>query len=346
MRFNLMFQKQTPMRQVVTALLPAFLGSVYFFGWVSAVMVALSMATCILTEWMFVRNTTGKVSEAVLVTAFLFALTLPPTVPLWMIVLGGMFGVVFGKMAFGGFGANVFNPAMVARAFLYITFPVQMTNRWIPAASLADFPGGFSAWRYAAAGTVADSITAATATHAYKAGAEILPSTLSLFLGQINGRFQFMGATALIGGGSLGETSALLLILGGAYLLIKKVSRWRLVAGFFSVYLIFQTLLYVFLPRTVFDPVFAVLSGGIMLGGFFMVTDPVSSAKTSAGQWIYSGLIAVLAILIRSFSLFAGGLMFAVLLGNMFAPLIDVVVKGTVKDKKQESRVKNQEKNA
>jgi Na+-transporting NADH:ubiquinone oxidoreductase subunit B len=338
MRFSLTFQKQKPMRQVLMALLPAFFGSIYFFGWVSAGMVALSMVTCILTEWMFVRKSKGKVSEAVLVTAFLFALTLPPTVPFWMIVLGGIFGVVFGKMAFGGFGANIFNPAMVARAFLYITFPVQMTNRWIPAAGLADFPGGFAAWRYAAGGNGMDSITAATATHAYKAGAEVIPNTLSLFLGQINGQFQSMGAPTLIGGGSLGETSALLLILGGAFLLIKKVAKWRLVAGFFSVYLIFQSLLYYFMPQSVFDPVFAILSGGIMLGGFFMVTDPVSAAKTNAGQWIYSGLIAVLAILIRSFSLFAGGLMFAVLLGNMFASLIDVVVKGTVRDKNQESR--------
>jgi Na+-transporting NADH:ubiquinone oxidoreductase subunit B len=343
MRFSLTFQKQRPMRQVVTALLPAFLGSIYFFGWVSAGMVALSMVTCILTEWIFVRKSKGKVSEAVLVTAFLFALTLPPTVPFWMIALGGIFGVVFGKMAFGGFGANIFNPAMVARAFLYITFPVQMTNRWIPAAGLADFPGGFAAWRYAAGGNVVDSITAATATHAYKAGAEVIPNTLSLFLGQINGQFQSMGAPTLIGGGSLGETSALLLILGGTFLLIRKVAKWRLVTGFFSVYLIFQSLLYYFLPQSVFDPVFAILSGGIMLGGFFMVTDPVSAAKTNAGQWIYSGLIAVLAILIRSFSLFAGGLMFAVLLGNMFASLIDVVVKGTkeVKTKEQRQKTKN-----
>jgi Na+-transporting NADH:ubiquinone oxidoreductase subunit B len=344
MRFSLTFQKQKPMRQVVTALLPAFLGSIYFFGWVSAGMVALSMVTCILTEWIFVRKSKGKVSEAVLVTAFLFALTLPPTVPFWMIALGGIFGVVFGKMAFGGFGANIFNPAMVARAFLYITFPVQMTNRWIPAAGLADFPGGFAAWRYAAAGNAVDSITAATATHAYKAGAEVIPNNLSLFLGQINGQFQSMGAPTLIGGGSLGETSALLLILGGTFLLIRKVAKWRLVAGFFSVYLIFQSLLYYFLPQSVFDPVFAILSGGIMLGGFFMVTDPVSAAKTNAGQWIYSGLIAVLAILIRSFSLFAGGLMFAVLLGNMFASLIDVVVKGTKEVKTKEQRPKTKEK--
>ena len=187
MRFNLTFQKQKPMRQVVTALLPAFAGSVYFFGWVSAGMVALSMVTCILTEWIFVRKSAGKVSEAVLVTAFLFALILPPTLPFWMIVLGGIFGVVFGKMAFGGFGANVFNPAMVGRAFLYITFPVQMANRWIPTASFADFPGGFAVWRYAAGGNPADSITMATASYAYKAGAEVIPSTLSLFLGQING---------------------------------------------------------------------------------------------------------------------------------------------------------------
>ncbi|MBN1782938.1 RnfABCDGE type electron transport complex subunit D [bacterium] len=326
--FPIQFQKQTPMRQVLTALLPACIGSVYFFGWVSAAIVLVSVTACITTEWLFVRKTGGRVSEAALVTAVLYALTLPPTLPFPMVVLGAVFGIVFGKMAFGGFGANIFNPAMVARAFVYITFPVHMTNRWLPAADFSAFPGGFTAWR-SVSGSFPDSVTAATVSHAFKAGAQILPSWQQLFLGNIHGTFRFMGENTVIGGGSLGETSALLLLAGGVFLLISKTSKWRLVAGFFSTYLVFQTLLYVWTHDSrIMDPVTALLSGGAMLGGFFMVTDPVSGARTKAGQWIYSGLIAVLSILIRSFSLFPGGLMFAVLLGNMFASLIDVAVKG------------------
>ena len=325
------------MRQVLLALLPATAGSVYFFGWISAGIIGLSVITCVLTEWLFVRKSSGRVSEAVFVTALLFALTLPPTVPLPMVVLGAVFGIVFGKMAFGGFGANIFNPAMVARAFLYITFPVYMTNRWIPAADLSDFPGGFGTWRFSA-GPYADSITTATVSHAYKAGAETLPGLAQLFFGHIHGRFVVMGETTLIGGGSLGETSAFLLLFGGIYLLIRKTARWRLVTGFFVTYFLFQSLLYFWVAgTTVPDPVVAVLSGGIVLGGFFMVTDPVSAAKTSTGQWIYSGLIAVVAALIRSFSLFAGGLMFAILIGNMFASLIDFSVRSLQKQQEKHS---------
>lgn len=322
------FQKQKIMRQVLIGLTPAVIGSVYFFGWISAVIIGLSIITCACTEWLFVRKSTGKVSEAVFVTAVLFALVLPPTIPLPMVILGGIFGIVFGKMAFGGFGANIFNPAMVGRAFLYITFPVYMTNRWIPAANFSDFPGGFGAWRFVSEGSAVDSITAATASHAYGTGADTLPGFWQLFLGNINGRFDFLGESTLIGGGSLGEMSALLLILGGCYLLIRKAAKWRLIAGFFSAYLVFQTILYLWVPGgKVFDPVFALFSGGAFLGGFFMVTDPISATKTNMGQWIYSALIAILAVLIRSFSLFAGGLMFGILLGNTFASLIDYGVR-------------------
>lgn len=315
------------MRSVVRALIPAFIGSIYFFGWVSAFTMALSILTCVTTEWLFVRKTTGKVSEAVFVTAALYALILPPTLPWPMIILGAVFGITFGKMAFGGFGANAFNPAMVGRAFIYICFPVHMTNRWIPAAGFSDFPGGFLSWRFSILGKGISSVTSATVTHAAGAHAQGVPGFLQLFLGNINGQFESMGQMTLIGGGSLGETSALLLMTGGLYLILKKVANWRLVVGFFGTYLVFQTVLHAFLPDQVFNPVLALFSGGIVLGGFFMVTDPVSAPKTRPAQYIYAGLIAVLAILIRSFSLFAGGLMFAILLGNMFGPLMDHTVR-------------------
>jgi len=307
--------------------MPAFVGSVYFFGWVSLAIVSLSVITCVVTEWMFVKKQDGKVSEAVFVTGMLFGLILPPTIPLYMVVLGAVFAITFGKMAFGGFGANVFNPAMVGRAFVYITFPVHMTNRWIPAANFSDFPGGFGAWRFSPIADYVSAITTATPSHAYREGAATLPSTWQLLLGNINGVFEKLGEVTFIGGGSLGETSALLLLIGGLYLVEKKIAKWRLVAGFFVSYGVVQVVLHMLVPAKAPNLVYGMLSGGAFLGGFFMVTDPVSAAKTKPGQWIYASLIAVLTNLIRTFSLFAGGLMFAVLLGNMFAPLIDHTVK-------------------
>ncbi len=330
MKLPIVFQKQNIMRQVLIALTPACIGSIYFFGWVSAGMLATSIVTCVVTEWLFVRKTTGKVSEAVLVTATLFALVLPPTIPFWMIVAGGIFGVIFGKMAFGGFGANVFNPAIVCRSFLYITFPVFMTAKWIPAANFSDFPGGFAVWRFLPEGyTTLSAITTATPSHAASAGAVTLPGFFQLFLGNINGVFNYLGKQTLIGGGSLGETSALLLAIGGIYLLYKKTANWRLVLAFFITYFGFQSILHLALPDQIFPPVFAFLSGGAVLGGFFMVTDPVSAPKTRIAQFIYAGVIAIFTVLIRSFSLFAGGLMFSILLGNMFGPLIDHIVKSS-----------------
>jgi len=327
---KIQFQKQTIMRHVVLALLPAGIGSVYFFGWVTAAMVLLSMSTCIVVEWLFVRRTTGKVSEAVLVTGMLLGLILPPTLPLWMVVAGAAFAITFGKMAFGGFGANIFNPAMVGRAFLYITFPVYMTNRWIPAADFSQFPGGFIAWRFMPAGDLA-AITAATASHAGMAAMSSAPGLLKLFLGNINGQYEALGEMIRIGGGSAGETSALLLILGGVYLLIKRIANWRLVTGFFVMYVSFQAILFLVAPESVLPPLYAFLSGGAVLGGFFMVTDPVSAPKTKTAQFLYAMLIAVFTVLIRSFSLFAGGLMFSILLGNMFASILDVAVRGRQK---------------
>lgn len=327
MSLRIVFQKQKPMRQVLIALTPAWIGSIFFYGWVSAFMVLLSMTACTAAEWLFVRRRDGKVSEAALVTGMLYGLILPPTLPWPMIVLGAMFGIVFGKMAFGGFGANVFNPAMVGRAFVYITFPVHMTNRWIPAANFSDFPAGFLAWRTAPTSGPLSAVTAATPSHAYTAGKELAPGFLKLFLGHINGTFESLGQQTLIGGGSLGEGSALLLLIGGVYLLFKKTARWQLTIGFLGTYFLFQSVLWLLNPAEAFDPIFALFSGGAILGGFFMVTDPVSAVKTQKARWFYSGLIAVLTVLIRSYSLFAGGLMFSILLGNMFGPLMDVGVR-------------------
>ncbi|MBN1349636.1 RnfABCDGE type electron transport complex subunit D [candidate division KSB1 bacterium] len=328
MKLNFTFQKQQPMRWVIIALTPAIVGAIYFFGWRSLVMAAISLMTCALTEWLFVRKKAGKITEAALVTALLYALTLPPTLPFYMVVLGAIFGIVFGKMAFGGFGNNVFNPALVGRAFVYITFPIHLTASWIPAANFTDFPGGFGRWLFSAGDDAIAVITSATPLSAFRDGAATaLPNSWQLFLGNINGQFEKLGQLTFIGGGSIGETSALLLLLGGLFLVIKKIANWKIIVSFFASFLIFQTIFHLINPAKVPDPIFGLLSGGIVLAGFFMVTDPVSAARTEPGRWIYGSLIALLTIVIRSFSLFAGGVMFAILLANMFAPIIDYAIK-------------------
>ncbi len=325
---KIQFMKQPVMRKVVMALIPAMMGSIFFFGWVALFMVLLSVLACVTTEYLFVSGKKGKLSEAVFVTAVLYALTLPPTLPFYMVIIGAVFGVTFGKMAFGGFGNNVFNPALVGRAFVYITFPVHMTNRWVPAANFSDFPAGFSAWRFSTTGDFLTSITSATPASAFKLGATSLPSYWQLMLGNINGQFEKLGEITQIGGGSLGETSAVLLLIGGLYIVIKKIANWKLVVGFFSSFLIFHLIFSQLFPDQVSNPVFGLLSGGALLGGFFMVTDPISAARTEAGRWIYAVLIGLFAVIIKSFSLFASGLMFSVLLANMFGPIIDYAVKG------------------
>jgi len=282
-----------------------------------------------MTEWLFVRKAGGRVSEAVWVSGLLLAMVLPPTIPLFMVVIGGVFAISFGKMAFGGFGANVFNPAMTGRVFLYITFPLHMTSEWIPAASLGDFPGGLTSWLYSPNIQGIDAVTTATYSHAYRMGAERLPSLLQLFLGDINGVFNKLGEIVYIGGGSAGETSAFLLICGGLFLVAKKIAKWRLVTGFFVTYAVCQIILHAAVPHLSVSLIPGMLSGGALLGGFFMVTDPVSATKTNTGQWIYASLIALSTSIIRTFSLFAGGLMFSILLGNMFGPLIDYAVKAS-----------------
>ena len=334
MTLKLKFQKQAPMRKVSYALLPALAAGVFFFGWRTLAIVLVSLFSCILTEWLFVRKKNGKVTEAILVTALLLGLSMPPLVPLWMVALAGIFGVTFGKMAFGGFGMNIFNPAIVGRAFVYITFPVQLANQWIPAATFKAFPGGFMAWTYTISGKLSDAITSATPLSAFRDNASVVPNYWQLFIGNISGQFEKMGEMTLIGGGSVGETSAMLLTLGGMFLLYKKIANWKPVVSFFSSFLLLQTILHYVSPEKVADPLFGLLSGAMVFAGFYMITDPVSMTKTDIGRWIYGAIAGTMTVVIRSYSLFAGGITFAILLANMFGPIVDYYVKAAQKRKK------------
>jgi Na+-transporting NADH:ubiquinone oxidoreductase subunit B len=291
MAFKIEFMKQKVMRTVVYMLPPATIAAVFFFGRRSLKVVALTVVSCVLTEWLFVQGQKEKVSEAVFVTALIYALSLPPTLSFYMVIIGAVFAITFGKMAFGGFGSNVFNPTMVGRAFIYITFPIQMTNRWLPAAIFSDFPGGFAVLQFHTTPNIPSAITEAIPQIAFKDGAKILPSYFQLLFGNINGQLEHLSAPTLIGAGSMGEVSAILLLIGGLYLVYKKVANWRLVLSFFVIYLIFDSTLHLMIPGKVPDLLFGILAGSAMFGGFFIVSDPVSAPDTEIARFIYGSFI-------------------------------------------------------
>ena len=286
------------MNRVLYALAPLLLMSVYLFGWRALAVVLIANFAGYFTEYLFIRNKKGgKVSMAVFVTSTLVAMTLPPSIPLWISAVAAIVSIALGKMVFGGFGTNMFNPAILGRTFVYISFPNQMTISWTK--PFTGFPGGFSAWSGGKA-----LATGATILNQYRLGVEHVYSFSDAFLGFVSG--------------SLGETSALLIILAAIYLIFSKTAKWQPMLGTAISILLFN---FVFYPSQ--NPLFFLFSGGAMFGIVFMTTDPVSQPKGKLALWIYAILIGFLTVFIRRYSLFAEGFMFALLLANSFLPLIE-----------------------
>lgn len=300
--------KQPIMRRMMIAMLPCIMASVYFFGWRSLFVV---LASCIFgfgTEYIFARRRGEPVTEAVFVSAIIYALIMPPTIPWHILIFGIVFAIMFGKMVFGGFGFNVFNPAMVGRAFVYICFPLALTAMWAPAA-----PGIWGALGTWSTGLNPNAITAATPLALVKAGQAASPALSDLLLGRISG--------------TMGVTSSMAIIIGGLYVFITKTANRAIIITVVATYIlvngIFALLQVIGSPGVL--P--ALLGGGFLFGAFFMATDPVSAPKTKGGRVIYSVVIAVLTAVIRNFSVFNGGFMFSLLIGNMFAPILDYAFK-------------------
>ncbi len=292
--------KQAVMNRVLYSLIPVTLFSVYLFGWRALAVVLVANMAAYVSEYLFIRKKKGgKVSMAAFVTGTLVALTLPPTIPLWISALAAVVSIVFGKMVFGGFGTNIFNPAILGRTFVYVSFPQQMTVAWIKPFLASDFPGGFIRWSAPAA-----METGATILSHYRGTGKLLHSFSDAFLGFIPG--------------SLGETSALLILLAAAYLIITKSAKWQPMLATTIALLIFG---YLFYPAE--NPFYFLVTGGAMFGIVFMTTDPVSQAKGKYAIWVYGLLIGFLTVFIRRFSLFAEGFMFALLLANSFMPIIE-----------------------
>ncbi len=262
---------------VIIALVPAIIAATLIFGWISLVLIAVCAAACILTEyfWMLLRyKEAGYIVQdfSAALTGVLLALTLPPTTPIWMAILGSVVAITIGKQIFGGLGFNIFNPALIGRGFLTMSFPAAMTD-----------------W-------VLDGQTTATPLEGAQA------SYLELFLGNI--------------GGSLGETSALALLVGAAYLLYRQLIDWRLPAGYLGAVLV---LALVFGE----DPLFHLMAGGLLLGAIFMLTDPVTSPLTRRGRWVYAVTAGILVFLIRVWGDAPGGVLYSILIMNMAVPLLD-----------------------
>lgn len=302
------------MRTVIISLIPITISSIYFFGWRTLVLLFWVTLFGVGTEWIYEKIQGKKISEAIFVTCILYILTLPPSTPIWIAVVGIVFGVFFGKEVFGGFGRNLFNPALVARAFVYITFPEPLTIKWSEVATA--FPGGFATYITESI----DAVSQATPMLIFRETGEMVALS-RLLLGNVPG--------------SLGETSAILIILAGIYLLYKKVAAWQTMAGVLVGFTGLSGLLYLLGNPQIPNPIFGILSGGFLFGMVFMATDPISSPRTKEGKFIYGFLVGIVTVIIRGYALFAGGMMFAILIGNTFAPIIDEGVNYIKKIRKE-----------
>lgn len=294
---------------VVAAMLPAFLVSVVFFGLDALRVTLIAVAACVFFEWLIQKvmikgkNTIGDGSA--IVTGMLLAFNVPSSLPWWIIVIGAMVSIGIAKMSFGGLGNNPFNPALVGRVFLLISFPVQMTS-W-PKLQVLNF-------------AMTDAQTGATPLAIVKEGLKNgqpfgdimsnLPVSYSdMFMGQM--------------GGSLGEISALALLVGGLILLIRKIITWHIPVSMIASIALFTGILHLINPGAYADPIFHLLTGGILLGAIFMATDMVTSPMTHKGQIVFGVGIGVITVLIRVWGAYPEGVSFAILIMNALVPLIN-----------------------
>lgn len=313
------------MRNVVYALLPVCAYAVWLFGISALALIVTTTVACVLTEHVICRisNKPTSVGDfSVVITGVLLGLVLPPGFPLWMAVVGSIIAVAPGKMLFGGLGFNAFNPALVGRAFLQAAFPVAITS-YTPALALHRFTGLIPS-------TLAFPLMKAPPLAEWIAKVRIdafsgaTPLMLQKFEHVSSDPWTlFWGQRA----GSAGESSALLILLGGAYLVARKMMDWRIPVAMLSGAFVFGALFHAARPDLYPSPWFVMFTGGLMLGAVFMATDPVASPVTPLGMWIYGILMGLITVLIRFLGGLAEGVMYAILLGNALSPLIDKITQ-------------------
>lgn len=295
---------------VLIALLPALLVSFYYFGLGALVVTLVSVLGCIAVEYLIVRflfksdELTIKDGSAAL-TGLLLALNLPSNLPVWIILIGAIAAIGIGKMSFGGLGNNIFNPAILGRVLLLISFPAQMTS-WPK-------PLQWASYTDAETGATPLGTLKAVIGNVPGASMEQMSNTLDLLMGQI--------------GGSLGEVSAIALLIGFAYLLIKRIITWHIPISIFVTVILFGGIMHLIDPNLYANPFIHLISGGMLLGAIFMATDYVTSPMSKGGMLLYGFLIGVITMLIRLFGSYPEGMSFAILIMNAFTPIINLYMK-------------------
>ena len=294
---------QRNMYGVCIALIPALLTSLYFFGLGAAIVLATSVAACVFLEWAITkyvlkRDRVTITDGSAILTGVLLAFNLPSNLPIWIIAIGALAAIGIGKMSFGGLGNNIFNPALTGRIFLLISFPAQMTT-WPVVGQLTSY---------------ADATTGATVLSLMNEGAlDKMPTLSDMLIGNM--------------GGSLGEVSALALLLGMFYMLWKKIITWHVPVSIFVTVFVFTGIMHLVNPVQYASPFVHLLSGGLMLGAIFMATDYVTSPMSKSGMIVYGVGIGILTTVIRLFGSYPEGMSFAIFIMNGVTPLINSYMK-------------------
>lgn len=298
---------------VLIALLPALLVSFYFFGLGSVVVCLTSVLACMFFEWAITKymlKAEPTLSDgSAIITGLLLGMNLPSNFPIWMIIIGALVAIGIGKMTFGGLGCNPFNPALVGRCFLLVSFPAAMTS-W-PVA------GQFTSYVDAQTGATPLSLMKLAIKTGDTSYLEQMPSSIDMLLGNVSNG---------LGAGTIGEVCALALIIGLIYMLYKKIITWHIPISILATVFVFSGLLHLASP-TYANPFQVLFSGGLMLGAIFMATDYVTSPMTPKGQLIYGIAIGFLTIVIRNWGSYPEGMSFAILIMNAFTPLINSYIK-------------------
>ncbi len=297
---------------VVIALIPALLVSFWYFGIGAIFITAVAVLSCVIVEYViqkFLLKEKPTISDgSAVITGLLLAMNVPSNLPWWMVIIGSVICIAVAKMSFGGLGKNPFNPALVGRVFLLISFPVAMTSWPLPLQN-----------RF----VLVDAVTGPTSLGIIKEGLH-KGDAISTLMGKVPSY-----AEMLIGnmGGSLGEVSALALLLGGLYMIFRKIITWHIPIAYILTVFIFAGILYLVDPTRYLDPVFHLLAGGLMLGAIFMATDMVTSPMSKSGMLIFGFGCGVLTMLIRVWGAYPEGVSFAILIMNAFVPLINKAFK-------------------
>ena len=298
---------------VIISLRPAFLASFWFFGLGSVVFCLASVLACIFFEWAItkyiMKREPSLTDGSAIVTGLLLGMNLPSNFPIWMIIIGALVAIGIGKMTFGGLGCNPFNPALVGRCFLLVSFPAAMTS-W-------PIEGQWTSYVDAETGATPLSLMKTAIKTGDSSILDQLPSSFEMLLGNTSNG---------LGAGTIGEICALALIIGLCYMLWKKIITWHIPVSIICTVFVFSGLLHLASPVYA-NPVQVVLSGGLLLGAIFMATDYVTSPMTAKGQLIYGVSIGLLTVVIRNWGSYPEGMSFAILIMNAFTPLINTYIK-------------------